>query len=428
MTNIMKDGVFIKLILAVLLAMQINTSAGADSLGSTEISYSTGKRSQTDGIEERDLSGDYSFYKYGLTVKATPLEDFYYRIGYRHYHKKFDSSNDRLDNRTNTYNAYFSLPLKKTDDASLKFNIDYGLRTKRYKNSPNSEYDNNRLGLGFDMKLDKDYSLKASAGINHYDYIKKDSSNQLKSFIKINPSAKLLDGTLSLSGYYKRNWVDNSGSSKDYSEDSVSVRASLKLDTPLLYKIGGHFGYGRSDTRDDEEDREDSLRYEYRLWDINTNHKINNSIDTQMAYGQVKRDYFTSINSYDSWFLKNKTKIALMKKDPFNMDLLLGYEHREAEFSQNDALNYNKNAINSGFSFSERGKWSVKPGFAFTHYKYPPLSTRNEKQYKADITCKKYIGSTDNAVELGYWYKWKEYKYRPSIEQWAVNASYSIKF
>ena len=417
-----------KYLLVILIVFFTNPLAFADSLGSTTISYSQGKRSQTDGLEERDLSGDYSFYKYGITVKATPLEDFYYRASFRDYHKKFDSSNEKLNNRTNIYNAYFSLPLKKTDDASLKFNIDYGLRTKRYNNSPSSEYDNNRLSAGFDMKLNKDYSLKISAGVNDYNYLKQSSSDQLKSFLKINPGGKFLDGKLDLSGYYKRDWVDNSANKKDYSEDSVSVRTSLKLDTPLLYRIGGHFGYGRNDTRDDEEDREDNLRFEYIVWDINTNHKINNTIDTQMVYGQDHRDYFTSLNSYDNWFLKNKTKVALIKKDPFNMDLLLGYEHRETKFPENDALSYNKNAVTGGFSFSERGKWSVKPGFAFTHYKYPPLSTKNEKQYKANITCKKYIGSTDNAVELDYWYKWKDYKYKPTIEQWAVSVSYNIKF
>ena len=344
----MKNSVIIITLATILLFTLTSVPASANSLGSTEISYSTGKRSQTDGLEERDLSGNYSFYKYGITVKAEPLEDFYYRVGFRDYHKKFDTSNDRLNNRTNIYNAYFSLPLKKTNDTSLKFNIDYGLRTKRYKNSPNSEYDNNRLSGELDMKLDKDYSLKVSAGINDYDYLKQSSSDQLKSFIKINPSAKLLDGKLSLSGYYKRDWVDNADNKKDYSEDSVSVRTSLKLDTPLLYRIGGHFGYGRNDTRDDEEDREDNLRFEYKVWDINTNHKINNTIDTQMVYGQDYRDYFTSINSYDNWFLKNKTKVALIKKDPFNMDLLLGYEHRETKFSENASLSYNKNALSGG--------------------------------------------------------------------------------
>jgi hypothetical protein len=426
--NIMKNVLLITILIMILSCFFITALANADSLGGTTISYSQGKRSQTDGIEDRDLSGNYSFYKYGIVVRAEPLEDFYYRVGFRDYHKKFDTVDNKLNNTTNTYNAYFSMPLKKTDDASLKLNIDYGLRTKRYNNSPTSEYNNNRLSAGFDVKFDKNYSLDLSAGINDYDYLKRSSSNQLKSFMKIAPNAKFLDNKLSVSGYYKRSWVDNKNDTKNYSEDTVSIRTYLKLDSPLLYKIGGSFAYGRNDTRDDEEDREDTLRFEYKRWDIQTNHKLNNTIDTQMTYGQMHRDYFTSINSYDNWLFKNKTTISLMKKDPFNMDMLLGYEHRETHFPEDDELNYNKNALNGGFSFSERGKWSVKPGFQFTDYKYPPLSTKNEKQYKADITCKKYIGSTDNALELGYWYKWKDYKYKPTIEQWAVSASYSIKF
>jgi hypothetical protein len=416
------------IVAAILLIVFTGIPAAAGSLASTAISYSAGKRSQTDGLEERDLSGDYSFYKYGITIKAYPLEDFYYRVGFTDYRKRFDGSNGRLNNKTNIYNAFFSMPLKKTGDASLKFNIDYGLRTKRYKNSPSLEYDNNRLSGGFDMRLDKDYSLKVSAGIKDYNYLKRSSSDQLKSFMKINPGTKLLNGRLGLSGYYKKEWINNPENKKDYSQDSVSVRTSLGLDASLLYKISGHLGYGRNDTRDDEEDREDNLRFEYILWDISTYHKINSSIDTRMVYGRGHRDYFTSINSYDNWFFKNSTKAALMKKDPFNMDLLLRYEHRETHFSENNSLDYDKNSLSGGFSFSQRGKWSFKPGFGFTGYKYPPLSLKNEKQYKADITCKKYIGSTDNAVELGYWYKWKDYKYKPTIEQWAVNVSYSIRF
>ena len=44
------------------------------------------------------------------------------------------------------------------------------------------------------------------------------------------------------------------------------------------------------------------------------------------------------------------------------------------------------------------------------------------------LTCKKYIDSTDNALELDYWYKCKKYEYKPGIEQWAMNIYYSIKF
>jgi hypothetical protein len=402
--------------------------AKAGSLGQTRVFYLTGKRSQTDGLEDRDLSGDYSFYKYGVSVKAKPLEDFYYRAGVSNYHKKFDTSNNKLDNNTNLYSAYFSIPVKNTKQESLKFDIDYNLRTKRYKNSPNSEYDNNRLSGGFDIRLREHYSLGISAGINDYDYRKKHSSDKFKSSIGINPSAKLLDEKLKVSGYYKRNWVNNSGDRKDYTEDSVSLRSSIKLDNPFLNKIKGHFGYGRSDTQDDEEDREDNLRFEYRIWDITTGHKINNAIETQMDYGQAHRDYFTSLNSYDNWFLKNKTKYALIKNEPFKMDLLLGYEHKESKYSQNNSLSYNKNSLSGGFNLLSKGEWSIKPGFTFTRYKYQTLSPKNESQYKADISCKKYIHSTDNALELGYWYKWKDYRYKPSVEQWAMDIAYSIKF
>ena len=73
------------------------------------------------------------------------------------------------------------------------------------------------------------------------DYYKKFNINYgLRANLKINPSAKFLDGKLDLSGYYKRDWVDNSNDKKGYSEDYVSVRTSLKLATPLIYKFGGH--------------------------------------------------------------------------------------------------------------------------------------------------------------------------------------------
>jgi uncharacterized protein YccT (UPF0319 family) len=108
--------------------------------------------------------------------------------------------------------------------------------------------------------------------------------------------------------------------------------------------------------------------------------------------------------------------------------MILGYEHRETSFLSNNSLSYNKNGYNAGLAFSQMGQWSVKPAVTFTDYKYRPLSPRNEKQYKAEISCSKYIGSTDNTLELDYWYKWKNYEYKPNIEQWAVNISYSARF
>lgn len=414
--------------------------AYADNLGSTKVYYASGEKSQTDDIEERDLSGSFSFHKYGLSVKTEPLAGFHYRTAFSYYKKDFDAGNDHLDNEAKIFDTRLSWPFHKNDRGRFAFNADYKLRSKRYKNSPSSEYDQNSLSSRFDLAFGKNYSLQASAGIKDYDYINNSASNQLKSFFKVAPGIK--GEHLSVSGYYKKDLVDQSQDKKDYTEDSVSIRTTLNLDQlsshlwgegggyriPFLYKLAGHFGYGRNDTRETEEDREDSLRFEYRLWDITSYYKLNKSIDTQLTYGQMERNYFTSINSYDNWFIKNKTKFSLFKKEPFNFDLLLGGEHKETKFYENDTLSYKKNSLSGGFDIIKRKGYSLKPNFNFTKYDYPPDTTSNQKSYQLSLDFKKYISSTDNAFELGYWYKWKDYKYKPDLEQWAVNLSFELKF
>jgi len=415
-------------LLAAALSFIFLAPAEAGPLGNTQVSFSSGKRSQTDGTDERDLSGDYSFYQYAVTAKANPSDDISYKVSFKDYRKEFDQADDSLDNRTVRYNARFAAPLHKKEDISVKLAIDYGLRVKRYKDSPNQEYDNNTISAALDVRPLKNYCLGIAAGINDYDYAKKSSQDQRKSFFKISPAGKFFDERLTLSGYYRRNEVDNSGKRDNYSEDIISLKSSLKLGLPLLYKIGGGFSYGRNDTRDDEEDREDDLRFEYKKWDISTYHRLSNRIDSRLTYGRQDRQYFTSPDSYDNWLIKNRTRFNLAKKGLFNTDMILGYEHRETSFASNNSLSYNKNVYNAGLAFSQRGQWSVKPAVTFTDYRYQPLSPKNEKQYKAEISCSKYIGSTDNVLELDYWYKWKNYEYKPNIEQWAVNISYNAKF
>ncbi len=403
-------------------------NAYASDIGSTKISYTTGKKSQTSGIEDRDLSGHYEYNKYRLSVKAEPKEDFYYRASYQYYHKDFDSKNDDLNNRTNLYNAYFSVPVHKTDKASLSLNADYKLRAKRYKNSPSNEYDNNNLSAGINLNLQEIYTLKLSGGVKDYEYIKKSSSDTLKTFFKIAPKAKLFDKRLSLSGYYRRDMVDQSDSKKDYSEDCVSFRSTYKLDKPLIEKVSGHFSYGRNDTRDDNEDREDNLRYEYQLWDVTLYSKPFERIKGKVTYGQKHRKYFTSINGYDNWYIDKTTTIELLKKDSLSVDMLIGGIHKETKFYENQDLSYDKNSLSAGFNITKRSDFSIKPSFKYTRYKYPPLSTKNEKDYKASVNCRKYIGSTDKCLEAGYWYEWKNYEYKPNSCRWNLSLSFTLSF
>ena len=52
----------------------------AKEIGSLNTSYSIGEKSQTDDIEDRDLSGDFHFYKYGVNLKAKSEKELSYRM------------------------------------------------------------------------------------------------------------------------------------------------------------------------------------------------------------------------------------------------------------------------------------------------------------------------------------------------------------
>jgi len=414
--------------LLVLPLILFSSIAYADTIGTTKIYYGGGKQSQTVGIDERDLKGAYTFHKYGVKVKAEPTKGFRYNAGYMRYEKNFDTAQEDLDNITNIFDVSFSAPVAATDKLSLRFNTNYQFRGKRYKNSPSTEYDENTFGKGVHIDFNKKHSLGLSGGIKDYDYIKNDSSSVTKYFLKASPRLKFMDGDFTLSGYYRRDWVDQAKGKKDYTEDCVSIRPSVKLDIPILYKMTGSFQYGRNDTRDSGEDREDNLRFEYKVWDVSSYYKFRKDMDNKLTYGQRHREYFTSISGYDDWYIKDRLKFALLKKEPFDLDMIIGAEHRETTFYENEAYSYIKGAVSGGFNLSRRADWSAKPDFKFTKYKYPPGSTSNSKEYKFDLGLKKYIVSTNNFLEAGYWYKWKDYRYKKDIQQWALRLSFEIRF
>jgi hypothetical protein len=403
-------------------------SSDAQVNGSSKIYYELGKQSQTDITEERDLSGNFNFYRYGVKAAADFKGAFGYRLAYENYQKDFEAPNNSLDTIADLYNFSLGLPISKTENFSLDLDADYELRTKRYKNNTPLEYDENSLSCALLTNYGKRFSLGIGAGLKDYEYIKKSSSDYDKYWFKVSPGIKILDECLSVSAYYKRQMVDKPKEDSDYNEDTASVKTALKTNMPVLYKISAFFEEGRNDTQDDEEDREDNLRFKYTVWDIASNYKIYETLDTQLTYGQKYRGYNTSINGYDNWFIKDKTEINIIKKTPYELDILAGIEHKETSFYQNSSLGYNKNFLSGGFNILKRGDWSLRPDFSFTKYKYPPLSVNNQKTYRAVLNFKKYIRSTDNAAEVDWQYKWKDYRYKADIQQWSLKLSLSIKF
>jgi len=418
------DIIFYLFIISLLAA---STSYASD-LGTIKASYATGEHSQTDGTEERDLSGSFDFHKYRISVTATPKEDYKYRVSLQDYRKDFAGSSDNLDTDTIATDTSLALPVYKTEENQLRGKINYSNLTKRYKDRDSLEYDKNSISGSLDFNYKKTYSVEVSGGFKDYEYIKAPSSDLSKVFLKISPSVKLLDKQLSISGYYKRQWADRASDLKDYTEDTLSVRSFLKIDTPIFRKIKGHFQTGRNDTLESEEDREDTLRFRYDLWDLTTYHKIQEDIDTQFTYGQTYRDYYTSINSYDNWFIKNKTKFRILKKEPFNLDLILAAGHKETDFYENDILGYIKDSLSAGLNLLEREEWSLRSNLKYTGYDYPAGSINDQKSYQLKLSGRRYINTWDSVLEARYSYKWKDYKAKADAQQWTFDISLNVQF
>ncbi len=387
--------------------------------------FAAGEKSQTDATEERDVTGSFKYQRSGLSTNFKPDDNFSLRAGFEGYHKDFPD-NDQSDVDTYTYKAGVGYLILDEEEASLDTDLDFSVRNKRYEGSSELEYDRTKVKGSIKYKLKDAYSLSLSSGINNYEYINDSESDILKTFLKISPQVYLPDKIMELSGFIRVRWLDASEDNKDTTETVLSGRAVLNLDTPLLYKIKAGIETGKENTQDTE-DREDSLRYEYTKWDVITYLKFNGRLKTQLEYGQKERDYLSGNNDYENWYIRNKSTYNLLKKELFNLNLFTQSEHKETDFDKVHKRRYIKNKLGGGLQFSKRANWSLKPEFSFTNYNYASGSTSDQKLYKARLTAKKYI-MEDFILEGYYWYKWKDYEFKPDSEQWTVNISSTFRF
>ncbi|MFH0732499.1 MAG: hypothetical protein V2A72_06220 [Candidatus Omnitrophota bacterium] len=413
------------IILIIYIILCYSVMCYASSGGSVELYFATGEKSQTDEIEDRDLSGDFDYYKCGFSSNLNLEKNISLKMGFDQYHKDFSSLN-QSNADTDVYKIGADFLILDNKESSLNSGLDFSLRNKHYKSAPLSSYDQQRVDGAIKYKLKDIYSLDLNAGINNYEYINDYDNDTMKAFLKISPGVYLFDKALELSGFFRVQRLDAYGNNKDTTETMQGATTTLNLDTPCLNKIRAQFENGKENTQDTE-DREDSLRYKYQKWNATTYHKFFEKLKNQVEYGQKRRVYLANDNDYENWYIKNKNTLLVIEKDPFDMELSADYEHKETTFDSQHTKSYISNKLGGGLSFSRRADWSFDPEFSFTGYDYTPGSTSTQKSYKAQIGAKKYI-SEDLILEGYYWHKWKDYKNKADAEQWTLNLSCAVRF
>jgi len=383
----------------------------------------TGERSVTDTIEDRDISGNYRFYKFFGRFDQEVSKVFKYDISYEYYHKDYGTS-DNLDMTSNQGRAGFDYWLAPD---KFKLSLDTGFKSKGYKNSPSSEYDRSNATLGLDYKYEEIWSIGWDNGFINYDY-GQIGNDQLKMFTKIRGWLKLFEERLKVAPSFKYQKVDNDDSTKDRAEQVFAVSSYYKLNLLHFEKAGVYYGFGKNDTKDyEDDDRDDDLCFKYQKWYVNTDHTLLEKLDTSFKYGRLRRNYQNSPNNYRAWFIENKTGYKIYKDKLKEIGFSIPMEHREGNYGLVDSLNYIKNVIGARLSYKVKDSWELTPAFTFKKYDYHANPAKNEKQYEAKIEFSKTLPKNLN-LNLAYKYAYKDFKQKTDVILWTIRAGIDWEF
>jgi len=383
----------------------------------------TGERSVTDTIEDRDISGNYNFYRFFGRFDQEASKVFKYNISYEYYFKDYVTS-DNLDMASNQGRAAFDYWLAPD---KFKLSLDAGLKSKDYKNSPTSEYERSNATIGLDYKYEELWSIGWDNGFINYDYDKADN-DQLKLFTKLRGWMKFFEERLKVAPSFKYQVVDNDNSTKDRAEQVFAVSSYYKLNLPCFEKVGGYYGFGKNDTKDyEDDDRDDDLRFKYHKWHVSTDHPLIEKLDTLFKYGQLRRNYQNSPNNYRTWFIENKTSFKLYKDKIKEIGFSVPLEHREGSYGLVDSLNYIKNVVGARLSYRVKDNWELTPAFTFKKYAYHNNHDKDEKQYEAKIEFSKSLPKNLD-LNLAYKYQRKDYKQKSDITLWTIRAGIDWEF
>ena len=230
---------------------QAGTLAKADDFtlsGYTEV----GKRSTAEDYEEEDTDDDYTYQNYHLKLEQEVSDRLSYDLSSFIYKKDY-KSRDSLDNISRLFKTNWSYYLKELKEEHFKLDFKLKYKEKRYKNTPNSEYDQIRLEPALSFAKKDLYIINLSAGIDNFDYLAPGAKDQLQIFSSLGQNRYFLGKKLMLTSAYKIETLEQKIINRKRTKQEVAGGFDYLFDLPWLYKITTRAGWGQRDTKEDEE-------------------------------------------------------------------------------------------------------------------------------------------------------------------------------
>jgi len=405
-------------------AANLSTAPAAGKSKVTAV-FESGSRTATEYTEDRDVSGNLEYQRYDLRFDQELDKTTKYYFAYEQYHKDY-SALDNFDSTSYEYHGGFAHTFENVRSGALKLDMDIGLREKDYRTADPSDYARSSADLGLDYKYGDSWDLYWRNGFVNYEYLNADG-DQLKLYTKLGGKLWLVDKRLELGSSYKYEGISQHDPSLDRSEHIVNTISSYKFNLPYLNKVSALYEFGRNDTRDDDEDRDDVLTFKYTRWYVSSEHPILKNLDTAFKYGENIRGYDTSPNNYHTWYAENKTNLNIFEDKAIKVVLSTQLEHRDGAYVSVDALKYRKDVAGTRLSFKVKNNWELAPSFTFKKYDYRDNHVKDEQDYDAKIEfVKEFNQNLDIRITVRNC--WKDYRLQPDLMIETVNAGIEYKF
>jgi hypothetical protein len=389
--------------------------------GYTEI----GERSTSEDYEEEDTDDDYTYEKYNLKFEQKVSDLLKYNFSSSFYDKDY-KDNDSLDNISRILKSGFTYYVRKDKAESLKLNIRFKYKEKRFDNKPINEYDQIMLFSGFTFKRKELYSIGFNAGINNYDYREAAQKDHLGIFGKVKGKRYFLDNNLTLNSSYRIETADRKNIGRKRTMHNITGGIDYIFDLPWLYKFTAMAGWGERDTKEEDE-RDEDYDYKYKRYYVKTGHRISERLKTNLKYQYFKRDYVSADLDNRGFYVLNKWDYEILndKRQRFWLDF--DVEYKEADYPLKANNDYKKGTFGIKANYKIKKDWKVTASLKENNYDFND-SSKDKKRYYVKLSGQKFFLKGDLTLSLDFKYRHTDWEQRNNTEEEAARVGFKYKF
>jgi hypothetical protein len=387
--------------------------------------FEAGSRSQAEDFEEEENDREYDFRNYHLKFKHRYSDRLTYDVSSFIYDKDY-KSDGTLDSISRVFQAGGEYYLIKHKPESLKLNIKFKFRSKRFRDAPSDEFNQFSFSPGLTYSRKDTYRLQAAIGVNSYDYINSAGRGQLDLFSRLGAKRYLFNKRLVFNSSYRIETSLKKGSDRRRNKTGIMFGFDYVFDSPLIRKISSKAKFGQRDTKDDDT-RDVDLDYTYREFHIRSEHRIAKSLLINVTYNYFRKNYLTAELDHNGFYLRNKWKYTLFSDDFRELYAAVSAEHKEVYYAILKENDYQKETLIITGTYKKKRDWKTSASLQGSFYDYAePIKNRN--RYYARLSLNKLFPQINVNVTLALKYKYTDNRHANDSEEESVRTAVIYKF